>query len=727
MILKSIELNDFMCYAGPNRFAFTEGINLIIGDNGYGKSKLFDAFYWVMYDQLFDTSRKEFRETRFLKKQIISDKALHEADEGMVTASVLISLQNDRGHEFELERRYSVRKLIDGVKEDETSEFIIRKKEMEFLTASIVSDPDDIERIKALVLPSNIKPYMWFQGEQVESIIDFNKDASLTQAINVLSNISRYDRIVDLSNSLKESADKEYNKKVRELSKDRVRSEELEAERKKLVETIEYHSAQVNKLKDNLATAEERSEALLQRVVTAEQIRDHAYKQEQAQEKLVEVTNDLNDELTFFHKRLFTSKWVLKGTEGLFEAYSAKYGAYDRRKLEMQAELKARLEQEDQLRKTMQTRLPIDVPEPIHVERMLEEERCLVCDRPAEKGTEAWNKMKELLDRSKSEIKTLEEEALTKHDFGPELKRLYNNGLSLQPTIRGVDQDIANTRRTIKKFDTRSKDLRRELEKLKAAIEGLISDSTLDVESARNLTHEFGAQKDNIVRFTRESSTLDSGIAQKRKELSSINEQLQSLVTGELPAFLQEKVEVLGDFQSVAVSTRKRVFKQLVAMLEAEANKHYNDMTQGNMSARGIIHLKELANGNYMPELVDDQGNPLMNLNTGNIILIKLATIMAIISARQGTRSTDLYTLITDAPMSVFGEDYTLGFCKTVSKVYRQSIIMSKEFYKNLALREQLLADKDIKLGKVYMIEPTIPETERSNRNSLATRITSLN
>ena len=100
---------------------------------------------------------------------------------------------------------------------------------------------------------------------------------------------------------------------------------------------------------------------------------------------------------------------------------------------------------------------------------------------------------------------------------------------------------------------------------------------------------------------------------------------------------------------------------------------------------------------------------------------------MAIISARKGSRDTDLYTLITDAPMSAFGDDYTIGFCKTVSKVYKQSIIMSKEFYKNLELRKELLNNKEIKLGKVYMITPNIPEEQRTNRNSLATNIKALN
>jgi len=729
MILKSIELNDFMCYSGPNnKFEFEEGINVIIGDNGYGKSKLFDAFYWVMYDQLFDTGRKEFRETRFMKKQVISDRAIYEAEEGMVTASVVITLQqNERGHEYILERRYSIRKQLDEIREDDSSVLTIRKRELGLGTGMIITDPEEVERIKAQVLPDNIKPYMWFQGEQVESIIDFNKDASLAQAINVLSNISRYDRLIALADSLKESADKEYNKKLREQSKDRGRSEQLEAQRKKLASDIEYHGGHILQLKDNQSKAEERSDTLLQRVATAEQIRNHDLKRQETESKLVEVNNDWNEEQTFFHKRLFTSKWVLKGAEELFESYGEKYSAYELRKLHLKAELQAKEDQEANMKRVMQTRLPPDIPEPIHVQRMLDEERCLVCDRPAEKGSDAWNKMKELLDRSNTEINTLKAETETLHQFGPDLKRLYTNGLSLQPTIRGVDQDIANTRRTIKKYRSRSKDLQKELEKLQAAIQGLITDSSLSVDAARNLTHEFAAQKENEVRFARESSTLEHAVAMKRNELADINDQLESLVTGEIPILLTEKVGVLNDLQSVTTATRLRVFKQLVAMLESEANKHYSAMTSGNLSARGIIRLKELPNGNYMPELVDEQGGVLMNLNTGNIILIKLATIMAIISARQGMSATNLYTLITDAPMSVFGEDYTLGFCRTVSKVYRQSIIMSKEFYKNFALREQLLKDPEVKLGKVYEITPSIPETERSNRNTLATVIKALN
>lgn len=134
MILKSIELNNFMCYAGTNRFDFTEGINVIIGDNGYGKSKLYDAFYWVMYNECFDTSKKEFVQTKLLKRQIISDKAIKEQEDGIITASVILTFHNiERDSVFILERRYSLNKSDDIIKEDQDSEEIVWSKDLSFL------------------------------------------------------------------------------------------------------------------------------------------------------------------------------------------------------------------------------------------------------------------------------------------------------------------------------------------------------------------------------------------------------------------------------------------------------------------------------------------------------------------------------------------------------------------------------------------------------------------
>ncbi len=729
MILKSIELNNFMCYAGYNRFDFEEGINVIIGDNGYGKSKLFDAFYWVMYDQCFNTSQKAFRSTSQLKKLIVSDKAISEIEEGSVTASVVLTFHNtEKDSIYIVERRYQIRKVGDLIMEDSESEEIVSHKEMSILNAKVITDPIKIESIKKLILPDNIKPYMWFQGEQVESIIDFNKSDTLTQAINVLSNITRFDNIIKISDSLKESSTKELNRKQRDLSKDRGESEKLELERQQILNFIKQLELQELQVKDNLAKAEERSEMLLNKQAEAIKIRELEEKRKAIERNLNEVQLEFNTEQVNLHKRMFTNKWVLKGTENLFEEFSVMYNEFEQKKLQKQAELKAKIQAENDVIMEMQTRLPIDVPEPIHVQTMLAAQRCLVCDREAPKDSPAWFKIKELLDRSQLKLKSLEDEDQPQHNFSPDLKRLYQNGLVVNHVISKIDEDISNTFEKIHKLSRKRKTLSEEHSKLQDEINSLIADTALNVSDANNLLNEFSTQKEYEKRSQRDVDTLVYQINQKKQSLDTINKKLSDLVVGEVPAFLKEKVKVLDEFCKVSHSTRKRVFSRLVQMLEKEANKHYLEMTEGNLSARGVIRLKELSNGkNYMPELVDEQGNVLLQLNTGNIILIKLATIMAIISARQGSRDTELYTLITDAPMSVFGEDYTIGFCKTVSKVYRQSIIMSKEFYRNEALRYKLLNDDSIKLGKVYMITPSISESERTNRNSLSTNIKALN
>lgn len=729
MILKSIELNNFMCYAGTNRFDFTEGINVIIGDNGYGKSKLYDAFYWVMYNECFDTSKKEFVQTKLLKRQIISDKTIKEQEDGIITASVILTFHNiERDSVFILERRYSVNKSDDIIKEDQDSEEIVWSKDLSFLNAREVNDKEEIKRIKNNILPDNIKSYMWFQGEQVESIIDFNKSDTLTQAINVLSNITRFDNIIGIAEGLKESSTKEFNKKQRDLSSNKGESERLELDRQNLLDRIKGLELQDIQIKDNLATAEEKSEMLLNKLSDAKNIREIEAKRNSIEKNLKEVQEEYDEEQINLHKRMFTNKWVLKGTESLFEEYSKLYNQFEHKKIQNEAQIQAKLDSENALMIELQARLPIDVPEPIHVEYMLSIERCLVCDREAPKDSEPWLKMKELIDRSQMKIKTLEDEEKSVHNFSGDLKKLYHNGLGLSHNIKNIDDDIVSTYKRVRRLDKRRKSLTEELSKIESEKNSLIVDAALNVNQANNLLNEYKAQDELKIRSINEVNSNANIIARRKEDLTKIEADLNKLVIGEIPAYLLEKVKVINEFHQIAHSTRKRIFGKLVQSLENEANKHYLEMTQGNMASRGIIKLKELSNGkNYMPELVDEHGNVLLQLNTSNIILIKLATIMAIISARQGSRDTDLYTLITDAPTSVFGEDYTIGFCKTVSRVYRQSIIMSKEFYKNIALREQLLTDSEIKLGKVYLITPSIPENTRSNRNSLSTNIEKLN
>jgi len=728
MIIEKIDIENFMCYAGQNSMEFTEGINVIIGDNGYGKSKLYDAFYWVMYDQVFVPEKKEFQNTKSVKSKIISDKAKAEIKDGRVTASVSITFHNiEKDNVFILERKYSVT-LRDGLAiESNDSEFTVMKKDLSYLNAKMVNDEEEKRRIVHSILPPQIKDYLWFQGEQVESIIDFNKQDTLTKAINVLSSIKRYDELKEIASSAAKSGNSEYDREVKRLSKDLDKSEELEKQKKQAEGKIEDLIIDEKEAKDNLSRAEEKAENLLSKLSDATKITEFKQRKKSVLEQIKTLNETLNEEQTSFHRKMFRNKWVLKGTGFLHEEFSTKFSTYESFKLKKAADLKAKNDIESEIQKKLQTRLPIDVPEPIYVQKMLEEEKCLVCDREAKKDSDAWKKIKELIDRPKVSSNPKITELSTLQNFSDDFKRLYQNGLSLTHRISDIDQDITETLKKINDINGKIRLANNEMKKVDEDIQKLVSDSSQTLEDAESIVAEFSIQNKYVKDFTEKVNKITQQIEHSKKTLNSINDQLKDLVTGEIPKWLIEKKQVLNDFEEIAVSTRDRVFSNLIAQLEKEANNHYTAMTSGNKSTRGQIKLRKLPNGNFMPEITDSTGNPLLGSNTSNLILVKLAAIMAIISAKSNDGIVSFYSLITDAPTSVFGEDYTIGFCKTVSKVYRQSIIMSKEFYKNHALRTELMTNSEIKIGKVYLITPSIPETERADRKNLSTSIELLN
>lgn len=53
MIIKNITIENFQSYHESQTMDFSNGLNLIIGNGGKGKSKLFNAFYWVLFGKIY--------------------------------------------------------------------------------------------------------------------------------------------------------------------------------------------------------------------------------------------------------------------------------------------------------------------------------------------------------------------------------------------------------------------------------------------------------------------------------------------------------------------------------------------------------------------------------------------------------------------------------------------------------------------------------------------------
>lgn len=52
MIIKDIKIKNFRSYYGYNTLTLSKGLTLVIGDNGDGKTTLFEALEWLFKRQV---------------------------------------------------------------------------------------------------------------------------------------------------------------------------------------------------------------------------------------------------------------------------------------------------------------------------------------------------------------------------------------------------------------------------------------------------------------------------------------------------------------------------------------------------------------------------------------------------------------------------------------------------------------------------------------------------
>lgn len=81
-IINQISFQNFFNYYGPfesNTYEFSTGVNIVVADNGGGKSKFFNGFLWIFYDEVLDSDTKSRKNIKNQAVKICSDKAKYEA------------------------------------------------------------------------------------------------------------------------------------------------------------------------------------------------------------------------------------------------------------------------------------------------------------------------------------------------------------------------------------------------------------------------------------------------------------------------------------------------------------------------------------------------------------------------------------------------------------------------------------------------------------------------
>ena len=697
MIINQISMKNFQCYVGEhdvNCLKFSEGLNLVIGNNGGGKSKLFDAFYWVLYDQIFDSSTRRFSSTKLYGEQLISDKTRKSCDIGeTATTEVMLTAIGANQKEYRLTRVFHATKLKDDGSEwacESSSLFIEDKKTTRWAPCS-ESDESVLKR----VIPPHLKKYMWFQGEQVDSLMDLTDKSALTQIINVLSDISKYDEIVSLTEKGSTKASTELRKNQNKLSKNVGKSEELTNKYENKLKAVEKTESDISVLEENLEIANIKVDELISQIGDATKKAELKARKKTLEDKCEYLEKKYTQRYSSLNSKIFTDYWLLKNSRKHISKFAGKYSCYNGKHQALINENAATT-----------IKLPINVPGPIHINKMLDDCRCYVCDREAPQGSDPWEYIKGLVERNNEP-----EKKLFKQDFSQYFQRLYESSLRLDIPIKQTKEKIAEEFSRLDSIRNEINESKSEIESITNNFENLMAD-----DRSESIVSEFRQHEKNKGIFTSRLASANSNLSTLKQDLLSINKELENLVTGEVELAVINADKVFTSLVKVAKSTRKDVYLLLVKDLEKNANSIFKSMASRNNAITGKIQLKMLPNDTCIPEIVDNDGYIMSGNNDGNIILIKLSLIIAILTSK--AKWSENYSLISDAPTAKMAKGYSEGFYEALSQNFKQSIVMTYDF---IDLNERKLFKKNnaFKIGSIHTITSHFPKGNPEDRSDL--------
>lgn len=680
IIINSISLNNFFNFYGGyerNIYEFNEGLNVIVADNMFGKTKLFSAFSWILTDEVVDSDneKKQIVQVENFMPQMISDKAKAEASiDESIRCSVLLNF-SDNDFEYEVEKSITATKIGEGSPTDlknwectHNDVSVSKKDRVKFDFFSIHDQDDKIDVINKIIKPE-FRQYALLRGEAVDRILDFSNKNSLKAAIDTLANISKIDTLIKFTGYFVDRADKELLKARKKHSKDQDTFKAIENERDQIKKDLANTERNLKKDRQELVKAKAERDDLLNLVSTAQKREQIRGKRQLVEKQLETIDEEHSRLLNTLQNHFFDpqSAWLFYNSGHYEENFNRIRDKY----IEDQKEKKiiADIRGGDH---SFLTKLPEGSPDSYSLRKMLKDEKCFVCGRSATQHSDPWKHIQNVL----SAHTVIPNASESKQKFNGLLDTLMKSASALSSRIEKIDQHVNQVKRKDKQYRENRKKLRDQYEDFKNELLGLGETKEGKDEITIN---QFGGAERRVERYERSIKDKEKEIVSLNQKLTEKNKKLQELSEQELNSAYEKHLSVLTDIDIIANNSRTKLLDEIIEKLEQKSNEYYQLLTESSSADGGFIKIRRKEDETFSVELEDQKGNRQYGLSEGYQRMKKLAVIMGIIASKEESRLE--YPLIADAPLSTFGKGLIEGFFRQVPQVFHQSIIMVKDLY----------------------------------------------
>jgi len=663
MIINRVEINNFFCYVEENVFDFERGLNIVSAKNSGGKSHLFNAFHWTFFNHIYvdkeaDTTKKEWKIAS--KANVLPDYIIQKTEESeTIKASVKITLTAEY-HENEEAKDNLVEYHFD-------KEIIYRKVDNEIIPTSLpelsiwyVKDGETFFLAKGehnwfidRIFPVSIRKFMWFQGETVDELYDFSNPSTLKYAINEISYFPIYENLVNITKKSVDSIGDKIDKEVKKTKK-------LSDEQQKVLGSIELARKKIDVLTDKRIEASSELEDIKESIFKEEEKLKGFDKYSDLKTKLTKYEYDLksiNDKieaLSHLGKEKFISKWMLNKCDNLIKDSKENIDL-------LVAEVKSQQKNENPV--------PITLPGPEYVQKMLEDHMCYICEREVEENTPAYSALESRMeDFRNNQIQKILSDNLT------ELNRAKRNLLNELPDI--TEEVTKNDAEIDKLINQRKKTIvLRDNLYTNAGINNP-TEISLGSESAEKILNKIRSLNSSKTNIERRLQSYDSDKIYEEKSLEELDRLRSTFITMQEGHDISEveAQKYISFIYKALTELKADALDNLIKEITLESNvlytKYLGGKTQGQIEIERGVRIVDRATK-----------KSLSNLNTAELTAQKLAVANSFLSLSEKKMNRS-FPLLADAPTSQFDDDNTLFLTENLSSSFDQIIIMSKDYNK---------------------------------------------
>jgi len=679
MIIKEIRIKNFRSYYGDNNhFDFSDGLTLILGDNGDGKTTFFEALQWLFNTTIDRGSIDNVSEMRKSKLEI------GESDE----VSVYMSFEHDG--EKSVEKSFSVERT--GNDTYKVGNISYRGYEANGTEREAVNGKVLIDRC----YDAFIQRFSMFKGESELDV--FDNSAALKELVDKFSDIRKFDVLVENTTKFEEKSNAAYTKEMKSDAKVSKEANELDFKIKRVGEDIANLKSDIKDKQTSYDVFSNRLTQLEQNQETSQRYRDIQNRLKTQEEKAIRLRGQIGS-VDYSHA-LLDKMWILCAFSPILNEFQQKCSALSREKRKQerdfdkqQAAAFAKLETIKEVQGALingATELPWYLPDQETMEEMLRDHICKVCGRTVEDNSEAYHFMVHKIEEYKAHVEaklkreqekqSLEEQSLFKNDY---IEELHSFSISLSGNQEAKISSIAlEIKDRLELVDRLKEDLKVVEGKIQDIVDekarlliqaGNVSESLL--ESQYNDIKGLFEQKNRAeVRLTE----LNGELKLKMEQLKELQERLDALNPASSKVkTLRDVHRVLEEIARAFQNAKKENLRRFLAEMEERANRYVAALSANDF--HGEIRLIQTADDSTEIHLFSSNGTEIKKPSGSQRTVMYISVLFAISDFTQQKREED-YPLIFDAATSSFGDSKEGEFYNVISNVKKQCIIVTKDF-----------------------------------------------